>query len=170
MPHRPGAALLCTLGLTLVLGGCGDGEDGSAPDDGPSVTVEDVRGDGTASAPRPERPVATDGDGDATAARTRTLYAVQVGAFTRDDNAGSLRERLEDENLPVWTSSAEIDGRAYRRVRVGASESVEGARRLARELREAVDPAPEPWIAPVTPDEELPAEVVERTRGGAAGN
>lgn len=164
MPHRPRSALLCTLGLTLVLGGCGDGGDDDAPDDdGPSVTVEDVRGDGAADTLRTERPAATDDGDDATAARTRTLYAVQVGAFTREGNAATLRERLEEESLPVWTSSAEIDGRTYRRVRVGASESVEEARRLARELSETVEPAPAPWVAPVTPDEELPPEVVDRT-------
>lgn len=159
--------------LALVAAGCDDGEEAApAPDDDPPVTAEEIR----RSAAPPETAAADPGADTAAGAaedtaapavresvpRTGTLYAVQVGAFVRGRNATDLRRRLEEAGLPTWTPTARVDGRSFRRVRVGAAETVTEARNLARRLRDRF--GTDFWVAPVPPGEELPEGVIESTR------
>lgn len=165
--------------VALVAAACGDDADeapqaapGTAPQEAVTDTmVRDTLAQDTldptaeratgepASAERPGQPGAEPGAGAAT---DRRLYTVQVAAFI---DAGSAREwegRLRRQGLPVWTSVAEVGGRTFHRLRVGAAPSVSEAQRLGALLTERYEwPV---WVAPLTPAERVPQDAVDQTR------
>jgi cell division septation protein DedD len=156
----------------------------------PSATAQPAGGDAGAPAPTAEAesgreepgaaqqppaggtaPASPSGATGGEAARTRrggdaaspaSLYTVQVAAFLSADSARIWSDRLGRAGLPVWTTTAEVAGRTFHRLRVGAHPDIAGARRLGdrvrRELRWPV------WIAPVERQATLPDDVVARTR------
>lgn len=120
-------------------------------------------------APGPARPGADAGEaveGDP-ARPGAPLYTVQVAAFTSRDAAELWRDRLSSgDGLPVWTSVAELGGRTFYRVRVGAVPTVTEARRLGTMLTARYDwPV---WVAPLGPADQVPAGAVDRTRRAIA--
>lgn len=154
-----------TLALTVAMAACGDDGEEAMPDEDaqPSVTVDEVRGtDADTAAPAEAGAEEEPAETEEVSARTATLYAVQVGAFTRSENADRLRQQLESEGLPAWSPTAEVGGQSFQQVRVGATETVAEARRLAERVREEIDG--EAWIAPVPPEVQLPDPVIGETR------
>ncbi|URA09830.1 septal ring lytic transglycosylase RlpA family protein [Thermospira aquatica] len=61
-------------------------------------------------------------------------YVIQVGAFTRQDNAIKLYQKLRDMGLPAFTSEVEVHMTRYIRVRVGYYNSREEAQRVLNRL------------------------------------
>lgn len=109
--------------------------------------------------PSPEQPAAT------------SLYTVQVAAFTRASTAREWADRLRADDLPIWTSMADVEGRTFHRVRVGALPSLADARRLGRMISERYGwPV---WVAPLSSADRLPVNAVQNTRellrGGGLG-
>lgn len=98
-------------------------------------------------------------------ARTRgRLYTVQVGAFVdaKSVTDAGLVERIRRLSVPVWVSRAEVKGRTFTRVRVGALPSVAEAEEFGRFLtRQFKWPV---WIAPVEATDAVPADAVPATR------
>jgi cell division septation protein DedD len=131
---------------------------------GESVAAEQSPAGGTA----PASPSGAAGSGAARTGRggdagsPASLYTVQVAAFLSADSARIWSDRLGRAGLPVWTTTAEVAGRTFYRLRVGAHPDIAGARRLGdrirRELRWPV------WIAPVERQATIPEDVVARTR------
>src|SRR5574341_192794 len=67
------------------------------------------------------------------AARPGT-FSIQVAAFTSEERAGALRERLEPGWPAVRVERVDVAGRALWRVRVGSYPTREEAERQARRL------------------------------------
>jgi septal ring-binding cell division protein DamX len=96
------------------------------------------------------------------AGSSERLYTVQVAAFTESATAVEWARRLSSQDLPVWTSMAELGGRTFYRLRVGAAPTVSETRRLASMISARYEwPV---WIAPVTPADRVPDDAVARTR------
>lgn len=152
--------------LAALLVGCGGDEPDPAPQQ--PAQEEPTRPDPT---PRPT-PADTDAVTEAPEpepATDRELYTVQVAAFTNPVTAREWADRLRADDLPVWTSMAEIGGRTFHRLRLGALPSVTGTRRLAELISDRYHwPV---WVAPVTPSDRVPVNAVEQTRAllGGAG-
>lgn len=90
------------------------------------------------------------------------LYTVQVAAFLQSSSASEWAARLESQGLPVWVSMAEIGGRTFHRLRVGAVPTMAEARRLGAMIMDRYEwPV---WVAPLTPADRPPAEAVQDTR------
>jgi cell division septation protein DedD len=58
----------------------------------------------------------------APAPRAEGIYYIQVGSFTREENARAFAERLRKNLYKVIIEEAVVDGTAYHRVRVGPFE------------------------------------------------
>lgn len=95
------------------------------------------------------------------------VYTVQVGAFAREANATRLEARLQDGGFPVWRSTTDLDGRTLERVRVGATTTPAASRGLAALLEERLG-LPY-WVAPVSPETRLPADILEETQRATGG-
>ncbi|HEX7051699.1 MAG TPA: SPOR domain-containing protein [Longimicrobiales bacterium] len=164
-----------TLITALVIVGCGSGEQPEAQppaDATPEPVAEPVA--------RPTPPPTTAPDtaadpADAAADTAKTamlpdgpLYTVQVAAWPFPDSAQVWQARLRQRGLPVWTVQAQVHGRTFHRLRVGAHPSLSAARELGRRItREYHWPV---WVAPVEQRAAVPADAVEATRallGGA---
>lgn len=178
------------VGLALVLvGACDDDGDevpiretapameepGALPRDTAPPTAEEIAAEAEEDAGEPdeanedpEREPGSERGTVAARALGDAVYTVQIGAFSRDAAASDLVARLEAAGLPVWESEARIEGRAYRRVRVGAVTSRADARRLAEGLAERHGVST--WIVQVDPDARLPAGILERTRRALSGS
>lgn len=164
MRIRHAVPLAMTLALTAA---CGDGAEEAPSEEGgePSITADQLQDPAPASDTASEEAAEAGADEDEASeamARSRALYTVQVGAFVRDDNARDLRRRLDDAGLPTWAPTAEIEGRGFERVRIGATGTVAEARRLGQRLQERFDS--DVWIAPIAPEEDLPTDLVDSTR------
>lgn len=97
----------------------------------------------------------------------RRLYTVQVAAFTNASAANMWAQRLTRQGFPAWTSMAELGGRTFYRVRVGAVPTVSGARKLGDILTRKYEwPF---WVAPISGGEQLPADAVQNTQRLIAG-
>jgi septal ring-binding cell division protein DamX len=148
---------------------------GPAPTAGADTTGREEPGAADVAAGQPPAggaaPASPSGAAGSGAARTgrggdagspASLYTVQVAAFLSADSARIWSDRLGRAGLPVWTTTAEVAGRTFYRLRVGAHPDIAGARRLGdrirRELRWPV------WIAPVERQATIPEDVVARTR------
>ncbi|HUG40389.1 MAG TPA: SPOR domain-containing protein [Longimicrobiales bacterium] len=119
-------------------------------------------------AARPPDAGAGEPAGGAAAASGERLYTVQVAAFTDVDSARAWTGRLSSLDLPVWMSMAEVGGRTYYRVRVGAVPTVTEARQLGSMLTRRFEwPV---WVAPVTPSDGMPEGTVESTRRALGGD
>ena len=90
------------------------------------------------------------------------LYTVQMGAFLNPDSAVVQRDRLANLGLPAWTVNQEVEGRQFRRVRIGAASTGSEARSLGEILTERYGWSI--WVALVTSTESVPDGVLEATR------
>ncbi len=92
----------------------------------------------------------------------QALYSVQVGAFTDAGTATKWAGRLRSQGMPVWTSTAEVEGQTFHRLRFGALPSFTDTRRLAHLVSTKYEwPV---WIAPLTSADRLPANAIQNTR------
>jgi cell division septation protein DedD len=90
------------------------------------------------------------------------LYTVQIAAFTEPTSATDWAGRLRRQGLPAWTSMAELGGRTFYRVRVGAVRELDQARALGSMVSNRYEwPV---WVAPITPADQVPDDAVEATR------
>jgi len=76
--------------------------------------------------PEPEQPAAAG-----------SLWAVQLGSFSNEDNAEGLAADLRDEGFAAFLSRVESGGRTLHRVRVGPQGSREEAEKVAAALARA---------------------------------
>ena len=90
------------------------------------------------------------------------LYTVQMGAFLNPDSAVVQRDRLANLGLPAWTVNQEVEGRQFRRVRIGAASTGSEARSLGEILTERYGWSI--WVALVTSTESVPDGALEATR------
>jgi len=90
------------------------------------------------------------------------LYSVQMGAFLNPDSAVAQRDRLANLGLPAWTVDQEVEGRQFRRVRIGAASTGSEARSLGEILTERYGWST--WVALVTSTESVPDGALEATR------
>ncbi|MFW5947010.1 MAG: SPOR domain-containing protein [Gemmatimonadota bacterium] len=171
-----------TLAALVPIAGCGDDEpppDAGTPAGQPAEQAAPAGADtgqadatppGAGPAAAPDSPAAaTDSPAGAagaagaatTAAGEPSLYTVQVAAFADAETAREWAERLGARDLPVWTSTAEVRGRTFHRLRVGALPALTDARRLGRLVTERY--AWPVWVAPLTATDDLPV-TVEDTR------
>lgn len=149
------------LTLTLVLAACGAGEQPSQSDAAASESAAPPR---PQAAPQPSPAPATEPEAPAAASvpTVRRLYTVQVAAFLSADSARLWSERLSERGLPVWVTEAQVGGRSYHRLRVGAHPDLAEVRKLARRIgREYKWPV---WVAPVENTTMVPADAVAETR------
>lgn len=92
------------------------------------------------------------------------LYTIQVAAFRQFNRSEAqlVAQRLRSRGLPVWVTRAEVDGKVYNRVRVGAlhsaTEAYDLGRMIARQYEWPV------WVAPIAFGDEVPADAVAATR------
>ncbi|MCC5811905.1 MAG: SPOR domain-containing protein [Ectothiorhodospiraceae bacterium] len=63
-------------------------------------------------------------------------YAVQVGSFSRRDNAMALRDQLRDKGFPAFVDEAQREQGAIYRLRVGPVMNREEGRELAQRLQQ----------------------------------
>lgn len=169
----------------LLASGCGDREpevDTDSPRPSPAQPVDTTIGDTVSVQPDTAgiRPAGGAASGDPAAApadrpgaavgstrRTR-LYTVQVAAFERAASATEWVDRLQRQGLPVWKSVAEVRGRTFHRVRVGATPSFGEARTLGSMLTDRYHwPV---WVAPATPADPMPDDVLAETRRVLSGD
>ncbi len=68
-----------------------------------------------------------------------SAWAVQVGAFSSQDNAIALRERLREQGLPAYVDRVRDSGRPMHRVRLGPVASRDEAATLAAQAQERAD-------------------------------
>ena len=90
------------------------------------------------------------------------LYTVQMGAFLNPDSAVVQRDRLANLGLPAWTVDQEVEGRQFRRVRIGVASTGSEARSLGEILTERYGWSI--WVALVTSTESVPDGALEATR------
>ena len=90
------------------------------------------------------------------------LYTVQMGAFLNPDSAVVQRDRLANLGLPAWTVNQEVEGRQFRRVRIGAASTGSEARSLGEILTQRYGWSI--WVALVTSTESVPDGALEATR------
>ena len=72
------------------------------------------------------------------------------------------RDRLANRGLPAWTVDQEVEGRQFRRVRIGAASTGSEARSLGEILTERYGWSI--WVALVTSTESVPDCALEATR------
>ena len=165
--------LVTILTLVMVLAACGD-----EPEPAPRQTPPPAQQPTPEPEPSPDEAAPARGqerepepEPPAQSPEAASLYTVQVAAFTRASTAQEWADRLRADDLPVWTSMAEVGGRTFYRVRVGAHPSLADARRFGRMIRDRYHwPV---WVAPLAPTDRLPVNTVQNTRellrGGRSG-
>lgn len=62
------------------------------------------------------------------------VYTLQVGAFSAEENAITLKTRLDELLSGAYISKVTVDGQTYYRVRVGNFDSREAAKRVALQV------------------------------------
>lgn len=95
------------------------------------------------------------------------LFTVQIAAFVNADSARTWTGRLTSQGLPVWTTTIQLHGRTFHRVRIGAVPTVEEARKLGDMLRTRYSWSF--WIAPVREADAVPDGAVRATQRILAG-
>ena len=146
--------LIPIFGLALAVAACG-GDDEPIQEQQPQEQVQPPPPPVAQATPAPEpepEPEPISGP----------LYTVQMGAFLNPDSAVVQRDRLANLGLPAWTVDQEVEGRQFRRVRIGAASTGSEARRLGEILTERYGWSI--WVAPVTSTESVPDGAVEATR------
>lgn len=96
-----------------------ESESGPEPEPGPQDEVE-------ITPPEPQQPAAAG-----------SLWAVQLGSFSNEENAEGLAADLRDDGFAAFLSRVESGGRTLHRVRVGPQGSREEAEKVAAALAKA---------------------------------
>lgn len=144
--------LIPIFGLALAVVACG-GDDEPIQEQQPQEQVQPPPPPVAQATPEPEpEPEPISGP----------LYTVQMGAFLNPDSAVVQRDRLANLGLPAWTVDQEVEGRQFRRVRIGAASTGSEARRLGEILTERYGWSI--WVDLVTSTESVPDGAVEATR------
>ncbi|WP_405237675.1 SPOR domain-containing protein [Lentisalinibacter orientalis] len=87
--------------------------------------------------PEPEtRPAAAPAQQQSSAA-AESLWAVQLGSFSNEENAEGLAADLRDQGFPAFLSRVQSGGRTLHRVRVGPQGSRDEAEKVAAALAKA---------------------------------
>ena len=142
--------LIPIFGLVLTVVACG-GDDEPIQEQQPQEQVQPPPSPVAQATPEPEpEPI------------SGPLYTVQMGAFLNPDSAVVQRDRLANLGLPAWTVDQEVEGRQFRRVRIGAASTGSEARSLGEILTERYGWSI--WVALVTSTESVPDGVLEATR------
>ena len=142
--------LIPILGLVLTVVACG-GDDEPIQEQQPQEQVQPPPSPVAQATPEPEpEPI------------SGPLYTVQMGAFLNPDSAVVQRDRLANLGLPAWTVNQEVEGRQFRRVRIGAASTGSEARSLGEILTERYGWSI--WVALVTSTESVPDGALEATR------
>ena len=142
--------LIPILGLILTVVACG-GDDEPIQEQQPQEQVQPPPSPVAQETPEPEpEPI------------SGPLYTVQMGAFLNPDSAVVQRDRLANLGLPAWTVNQEVEGRQFRRVRIGAASTGSEARSLGEILTERYGWSI--WVALVTSTESVPDGALEATR------
>ena len=142
--------LIPILGLILTVVACG-GDDEPIHEQQPQEQVQPPPSPVAQATPEPE-PESISGP----------LYTVQMGAFLNPDSAVVQRDRLANLGLPAWTVNQEVEGRQFRRVRIGAASTGSEARSLGEILTERYGWSI--WVVLVTSTESVPDGALEATR------
>ena len=140
--------LIPIFGLVLTVVACG-GDDEPIQEPQPQEQVQPPPSPVAQATPEPE-PI------------SGPLYTVQMGAFLNPDSAVVQRDRLANLGLPAWTVDQEVEGRQFRRVRIGAASTGSEARSLGEILTERYGWSI--WVALVTSTESVPDGALEATR------
>ena len=146
--------LIAIFGLVLTVVACG-GDDEPIQEQQPQEQVQPPPSPVAQATPAPEpepEPERISGP----------LYTVQMGAFLNPDSAVVQRDRLANLGLPAWTVDQEVEGRQFRRVRIGAASTGSEARSLGEILTERYGWSI--WVALVTSTESVPDGALEATR------
>jgi len=146
--------LIPIFGLALAVAACG-GDDEPIQEQQPQEQVQPPPPPVAQATPAPEpepEPEPISGP----------LYTVQMGAFLNPDSAVVQRDRLANLGLPAWTTDQEVEGRQFRRVRIGAASTGSEARRLGEILTERYGWSI--WVALVTSTGSVPDGAVDATR------
>ncbi|WP_405234239.1 SPOR domain-containing protein [Lentisalinibacter salinarum] len=85
--------------------------------------------------PQPRPAAASAQQSSATAAES--LWAVQLGSFSNEENAEGLAADLRDQGFPAFLSRVQSGGRTLHRVRVGPQGSRDEAEKVAAALAKA---------------------------------
>ncbi len=146
------------FGLALAVGACG-GDDEPVQEQQPQEQAQ--------TSPPPAAPAVAEPEPDPepepeAEPLSGPLFTVQIGAFLNPDSARVQRDRLANQGLPAWTVDQEVEGRRFRRVRVGAASTGSEARRLGEILTQRYGWSI--WVALVTSMESVPDGAVEATR------
>jgi len=142
--------LIPIFGLVLTVVACG-GDDEPIQEQQPQEQVQPPPSPVAQATPEPEpEPI------------SGPLYTVQMGAFLNPDSAVVQRDRLANLGLPAWTVDQEVEGRQFRRVRIGAASTGSEARSLGEILTERYGWSI--WVALVTSTESVPDGALEATR------
>ena len=142
--------LIPIFGLILTVVACG-GDDEPIHEQQPQEQVQPPPSPVAQATPEPEpEPI------------SGPLYTVQMGAFLNPDSAVVQRDRLANLGLPAWTVDQEVEGRQFRRVRIGAASTGSEARSLGEILTERYGWSI--WVALVTSTESVPDGALEATR------
>ena len=142
--------LIPIFGLALAVAACG-GDDEPIQEQQPQEQVQPPPSPVAQATPEPEpEPI------------SGPLYTVQMGAFLNPDSAVVQRDRLANLGLPAWTVNQEVEGRQFRRVRIGAASTGSEARSLGEILTERYGWSI--WVALVTSTESVPDGALEATR------
>jgi len=142
--------LIPIFGLILTVVACG-GDDEPIHEQQPQEQVQPPPSPVAQATPEPEpEPI------------SGPLYTVQMGAFLNPDSAVVQRDRLANLGLPAWTVNQEVEGRQFRRVRIGAASTGSEARSLGEILTERYGWSI--WVALVTSTESVPDGALEATR------
>jgi len=142
--------LIPIFGLVLTVVACG-GDDEPIQEQQPQEQVQPPPSPVAQATPEPEpEPI------------SGPLYTVQMGAFLNPDSAVVQRDRLANLGLPAWTVNQEVEGRQFRRVRIGAASTGSEARSLGEILTERYGWSI--WVALVTSTESVPDGALEATR------
>ena len=152
--------LIPIFGLALAVAACG-GDDEPIQEQQPQEQVQPPPPPGAQATPAPE-PEAEPEPEPEPEPISGPLYTVQMGAFLNPDSAVVQRDRLANLGLPAWTADQEVEGRQFRRVRIGAASTGSEARRLGEILTERYGWSI--WVALVTSTGSVPDGVVEATR------
>ena len=142
--------LIPIFGLILTVVACG-GDDEPIQEQQPQEQVQPPPSPVAQATPEPEpEPI------------SGPLYTVQMGAFLNPDSAVAQRDRLANLGLPAWTVNQEVEGRQFRRVRIGAASTGSEARSLGEILTERYGWSI--WVALVTSTESVPDGALKATR------
>ncbi|HKJ93683.1 MAG TPA: SPOR domain-containing protein [Longimicrobiales bacterium] len=158
------AALVFALALATVTA-CGRGEKAQPPaqQQRPATPVPmPPKPDTTRTAVQKPQPAPDTAKKPAPARPAGKLYTVQVAAFLDGDSARKWTGRLSSQGLPVWSTSYQVNGKTFHRVRVGAVPTIAEARQLADMLKKRYSwPV---WIAPVSQSDAVPDGAVQATQ------